>query len=182
MFRGIRTLVRIGTAVLFIMFSAAVLALMLPSEWRVLSVQTGSMEPVLSPGDALLVRKQPATEYKPGDIVTFINPTDRSQTITHRVVERTDGVKRSIFMTKGDANATADPPISENLIVGKQIVSLPYLGRALDFVRTVPGLLITIWLPALWVVGAETRRLSSHYRSLKPYRVSGRAGQQSIHT
>lgn len=174
MLRRLRTLVRFSTAALFIIFSVAVLALVLPGEWRVLSVQTGSMKPVLKPGDAVLVKKMPAREYNPGDVITFINPANRTQTITHRIVERTDGIKRSIFMTKGDANRAADSPISENLIVGKQVARLPYMGYAMDFIRTIPGLLVIIWLPALWLIIAETKRLSDYYRSLKPYKLYGR--------
>src|SRR5690606_31646537 len=103
----LRTVVRICSTALFLGFSAVLLALFLPGNWKALSIQTGSMEPVLSPGDLIIVRKQPVAAYNPGDIVTFINPGNRSQTVTHRILEKADGPYRSVFTTKGDANPAA---------------------------------------------------------------------------
>ncbi len=173
--KWLRTTVRISSTALFIAASAVLLALFLPGSLKILSVQTGSMEPVLSPGDLIIVRKQPVANYRPGDVITFINPADRSQTITHRIVERADGPYRSVFTTKGDANATADRAISENLILGRQVASVPLLGRVVDFTRTLPGLLLVIWLPALWIIAGETRRLTVYFRQSNVYRyVPGR--------
>lgn len=187
MTQKLRSAGRVVITALFVSISAVMLALLLPSSWKVMSVQTGSMEPALSPGDLIVVRSLPAAEYKTGDVVTFINPADRSQTITHRVVDRADGPYRSVFTTQGDANASADQPISENLIIGKQVASLPFLGRAVDFARTLPGLMLIIWLPALILIAGEGRRLINYYRdrdlkyyqSRVPYRLYGRTGGQT---
>lgn len=172
MLRKLRRLLLVGITTLFIVFSVVMLALLLPGGVKFFSVQTGSMEPNLSPGDLVLVRKKAASEYRVGDVVTFINPANRRETITHRIAERADESKQVVFTTKGDANTAADRPISENLIIGKQIASLPLLGHAIDFIRTIPGLLLIIWLPALFIVVGETRRLSAHYRSIRPYKYS----------
>lgn len=176
MLRYIRKFVRMGIAALSLCASAAMLTLLLPSGFRALSVQTDSMKPILNPGDLVLVREQPIKEYQPGDIVTFINPNNPRQTITHRIIERADGLQRSIFTTKGDANAVADRPISENLILGKQIGRLPLAGHLINFVRTLPGLMLVIWLPALLVTLYETKRLSNYYRGTNSYHWLNRCG------
>lgn len=172
--------VRISGAALFLGFSAVLLALFLPGNWKAMSVQTGSMEPQLSPGDLILVRRQSAADYQVGDVITFVNPAHKSQTVTHRIVEKAEGPYRTVFTTKGDANATADRAISENLVIGKQVASVPLLGLVVDFTRTLPGLLMIIWLPALWIIGGETKRLAAYYRRIRPYRLYRGAGKTAV--
>src|SRR5690606_21551192 len=78
---------------------------------RGLSVQTGSMEPAVRPGDLVLVHKVAADTIQTGDIITFANPQNKRETITHRVksVIRDGGPIR--FITQGDANPMPDLPV-----------------------------------------------------------------------
>ncbi len=168
MSRRFQLAANISITTLFIAFGLAMLTLILPTGWKIFSVQSGSMEPALSTGDLVLVHSIPASEYRIGDVITYMDPSNPKQTITHRIAEIKDGQQR-VFVTKGDANHSADRAFNEAMVVGKQEVAVPVVGRAVDFLFTIPGLLIVIWLPALWLIFGETKRLADYYRRIRPY-------------
>lgn len=138
---------------------------------KFLSVQSGSMVPAYSKGDLVVVNRVPDNAYKVGDVITFINPANSKQTITHRVVGIPTAGGKSIgrFETKGDANATTDGSIASNDIVGKVSAGIPLLGFMFDFVRKPLGLILLIYVPALSIIVAEIKRLMKHYKDQEPY-------------
>ena len=73
---------------------------------------SGSMSPTIEKGDMILVKLD--TDYNVGDIISF---KDNGTIITHRIIEIND----NNYVTKGDANNTADNPIKENQIIGKTV-------------------------------------------------------------
>lgn len=136
---------------------------------KVLSVQTGSMVPVLNRGDLVSVTRVPKQNLKAGDIVTYINPRNRKQTITHRIVVLPSAANYQKFIVKGDANPAPDAPVDPTAIIGKVNMHVRYAGYAVDFVRKPIGLAILIYVPALLIIIDEIRRLSRHYAEEKPY-------------
>ena len=48
---------------------------------------TGSMSPLINPGDVVVSIKTPAAELKAGDIITYSIPVDDHRIETHRVTE-----------------------------------------------------------------------------------------------
>src|SRR4030095_769218 len=114
-------IVRTGTISLAMLAGLALLGLSLPiGGQRIMSVQTGSMEPASKTGSLVFVNHISSESIKTGDVITYINPRNKSQTITHRVheiIEKQNGQKQ--FITKGDANYSPDQPISESRIIGK---------------------------------------------------------------
>lgn len=82
-------------------------------------VLSGSMEPALSVNDMVFFSKM--KEYKAGDIVVF---RDGDMTSVHRIVKRS----KDQIITKGDFNNAEDPPISQDKILGKVIMSIPQAG------------------------------------------------------
>ena len=136
---------------------------------KLFSVQTGSMIPALEPGDLTVVTRVPTDALIPGDIVTFVNPDDAKQTITHRIVELPNVMNGDRFVTKGDANNATDAPILPGAIIGKVDAHVPYVGYAVDFVRQPLGLLLIVYIPALLIIIEEIRRLSAHYKMQQPY-------------
>ena len=109
-------------------------------------VLTGSMEPNISVGS--VVYTKPFGSYHSGDVIAF---NQEGRTITHRIVGvkplKASGVS---YTTKGDANNAADSDtVSENKIVGKQVISVPYLGRLIVFLSTVQGFLLFIAIPII---------------------------------
>jgi signal peptidase I len=97
--------IMLGGVVLLIAIAAGAMALGL---WRFAVIDTGSMRPVLNPGDVAVLTPEPVADLRRGQIVAFHPPGEPHLTVTHRAVsiERTrHGV---IIQTKGDANNARD--------------------------------------------------------------------------
>ena len=132
-------------------------------EWRaqeltVLSVQSGSMAPLIQTGDAVAVRPASAEELRPGDVISFYDQTG-SAVVTHRIIATEGGI-----VTQGDANPTPDGVLDTALLIGRVERRLARAGLVLDFARSLPGLLLLVYIPALYVICGETRRLIEFFR------------------
>jgi signal peptidase len=138
-----------------------ILQLTLNTETPVVVVESGSMEPVISRGDLLIVNGIPASdirngtiENKEGDIIVF-NPqgvwsNPPAEPIVHRVVDKKfeDGIWQ--FRTKGDANPIVDEGwVPEGNILGVVVFKIPWIGWVKIFL-TESGLLI----PLLIIISA----------------------------
>lgn len=97
-----------------------------------LSIASGSMEPVLSAGDLVVVHRE--ASYRVDDVVAF---RDAGSLTTHRIVaEVPEG-----FVTKGDANNVQDgQPVSADQVVGRVVLAVPFAGEAALLLRTPAGL------------------------------------------
>lgn len=146
----------IGYVCLVIAAAAVIAGLWKLGHLRLLSVQTDSMAPVYRPGDALLVG--PASELRPGEIVSYMSPTNPGVIISHRLVS-----VDNLLVTKGDNLPKPDVAFSETLVVGRAAASLPRLGYVLDFLHKPIGVALSVYLPASALVIAEIRRLSRYF-------------------
>lgn len=112
-----------------------------------------SMEPTLHDGDALLVKHVDPDEVKVGDIVTLEYPGKGP--IAHRVV-RIEPLPQGgfLFQTKGDANQSSEWwKVAAEEKIAVAFVRIPSLGRALEFIQTMPGrVLLAVNAIALLVV------------------------------
>ena len=106
------------------------------------TVLTGSMEPEISEGDLIIVKE--IDELKVGDIVVF---EDDNSLVVHRIIE----IEGDSLVTKGDANNTADEPITLSLVRGKVVVWVPYVGMIVEFIKTPIGIVIVLALALLLV-------------------------------
>jgi signal peptidase len=87
---------------------------------------TGSMEPKVRPGDALVVQPKAASELQPGQVVVVHDPAVRGRLLSHRLVAR---LSNSELITKGDANANADStPVKPEAVLGLAQLRVPYIG------------------------------------------------------
>src|SRR5476649_2056722 len=68
---------------------------------KLLSVQTGSMTPYIRKGDLVAVTRVPKTQLRVGDVVTYINPRNIKQTITHRIIALPSKANYQKFVVKG---------------------------------------------------------------------------------
>lgn len=146
----------------------------------VLSVQTGSMVPAINKGDLVVVTRVPEKQLKIGDVVTYHNPNNPKQTITHRIVALPIEQNEYKFITKGDANAAQDTPISYEKIIGREVASAPVLGRVIDLVRSPVGIALFIYIPSCLIIWSEIRRLRDHYKSQEPYYASNAIKRQLL--
>jgi len=97
------------------------------------AIVSGSMSPYLEVGDVAIVKRISPAEVKVGDVIQFQEEKVR---ITHRVIEIKESRKKErYFITKGDANASADvEPVYPEQVIGRVIYVVPRAGW------------ITIWL------------------------------------
>jgi len=132
----------------------AISALNIPGNYKLLVVQSGSMEPVIKMGSIVVVK--PSGEYKVGDIITAKEPANPKESLTHRVTEIKERDGKTFYVTKGDANDSPDMEErpKEN-VLGKVIFSIPYLGYPVNFTKTRNGLIILVIIPATIIVYSE---------------------------
>lgn len=110
------------------------------------------------------------TDYPNSDIIVFHQPGNPDELIVHRIVsaEEVNGVL--YFRTKGDGNgfnkwpnipqATDQDPwsippaagVSEDQVVGKVIMRIPWAGHIVLFMRTTLGLVAVVILVALLLI------------------------------
>lgn len=136
---------------------------MLPLEnnYKLLIVNSGSMEPNINIGSVVAI--VPSENYKVGEIVTFPDPqqSNPKKTVTHRIFSiNSDESGNKYFATKGDANDGVDNKlIAESEVIGKYIFDIPYLGYILGYIKTLPGLVLIIIIPATLIIYEEIKKL-----------------------
>lgn len=97
-------------------------------------ILTGSMEPVIMPGDVVLVAKVDYDSIQVGDIIVFDN--GEKIYITHRVIEIIEDSNGRQFVTKGDNNYSKDSELSnESQFRGKVIKIIPNIGLPVLYIR-----------------------------------------------
>ena len=117
-------------------------------------VSSGSMEPAISVGSAILTI--PQKYYSPKDVVSFKLNGDKKTVVTHRIASLADGA----YQTKGDANKTPDAwKVNKGDILGKVAISLPYLGYLINFVKLPYGFILLIIIPATIIIYEELRSI-----------------------
>jgi len=125
----------------------------LKTEYPMLAVASGSMEPTLYKGDLIMVqgvstgydiKVGPKDSAEPGDIIVFHKPTDPSELIVHRAIDKELRGGTWYFQTKGDANSGADNwdgnwktdcDLAENYVVGKVVGHVSRIGYIPLFLR-----------------------------------------------
>ena len=98
--------------------------------YRFLYIATGSMSPALMPGDLIITRQTDVTSLAPGDIIVY---DVAGRQICHRIISIS---QNSIMITKGDANTTADPAISDSDNLQYVCFRIPFAGYPFAFLQT----------------------------------------------
>ncbi len=136
---------------------------------------THSFSRTLHIGDLIIVQgvdpQDLNADYPDSDIIVFHKPGDEEELIVHRIVatEERNGVL--YFYTKGDGNGYNKWPatpetseydpwrdeqgnrgVSEDLVVGKVVMRIPWIGHIVLFMRNSVGLPIVVALIILIVV------------------------------
>jgi signal peptidase I len=135
-------------------------------DYRTMTMLTGSMSPVIDPGDVTIVTPLPVDDVAVGMIIAYHIPIDDHRVVSHRVVSVAQHPDGSVSVqTKGDANTAADP--WEARLLGDTAYQVravvPELGSVIHALRTplvsqalvygAPALLagwllLSIWRPA----------------------------------
>ncbi len=111
-------------------------------------ILSGSMEPLLSVDDLVIIRK--ADDLAVDDVVVY---QSGHSLVIHRII----AIDGDTVTTQGDANNTADAPISRDDIKGTLVASIPGVGRLLDIIRH-PIVVILIIALALFMLERSYRQ------------------------
>jgi len=124
-------------------------------------VTSGSMEPNISLGSAVIVKQVPTERIQVNDVITFQSGDD-PRTTTHRVIEVTEQDGQRAFRTKGDANEDPDQSLvvpGQNARVEGRVMTIagepfaiPYIGYAVQFTKTQTGFTALVIVPFVLLV------------------------------
>ena len=146
--------------VLFILIGILIAISILPvkNNYRILAVMGGSMEPTIPLGALIVVK--PVSDYRVGDIITFKSGLRKNDYTTHRIKAVEEGENQKAYITKGDANEDPETEkITQDKIFGKEFFSIALLGYVLGYIKTLPGLLIIIIIPAVIIIYEEINKI-----------------------
>lgn len=123
---------------------------------RPYTVMSGSMEPAIDTGDAVVVKRIEPAQARLGDVVTFPDPNGDARLLTHRV----RGIQRGAvvrFVTKGDANTEVERwKVAADATIGRVLYRVPRAGSAAHLARSPAGRVGLVGIPAvllgLWLL------------------------------
>lgn len=96
-------------------------------------------------GDLVVTKRTDVQSLQKGDVIAYQNGT---AIVTHRIVNVSSADGETVFQTQGDANNTPDDvKITPGMIVGRKVLTIPYLGRFAMFLQKPIGMLLFIALP-----------------------------------
>lgn len=140
--------------------------------YRCFYVMTGSMEPTIPTDSLVFTKKSEDGKYEVGDIITFASedPTIAGSCNTHRIAEiRTDSDGSIRYVTKGDANPTADAyTVAPQKVHGRVVYNTGKcraVGKIVTFVMTPQGFLLVIIIPLVLVITSTTKDYVKIYKS-----------------
>lgn len=119
---------------------------------QLMVVLTNSMEPKIPAGSILFVKKD--YFYQTGQAIAFTN--QKKIPVVHRIINKVQTPEAILYQVKGDRNDTADDElVSKSQIQGREIFTIPYLGKLSLFLKTPQGFIILIVIPAFLFICFE---------------------------
>ncbi len=114
------------------------------------TVESGSMSPALSTGDAVVISDVNPDDIQAGQVIVFKDWERTDTFIIHRVVAVEDSGYCKYFTTKGDANSSVDPVRTpQGSVVGTLLVNVPRLGTFLEDLRSPLGFAGAVAVPII---------------------------------
>jgi signal peptidase I len=123
---------------------------------KALIVLSGSMTPLMLPGDVVIAKSVDPNELTVGDILTFRDPAGKHNIyVTHRIIALKED-KELIFKTKGDANnAEDDFNVTASKAVGKLVFVIPFVGYLPEIAKNKNIFFFMVILPASLIIISE---------------------------
>ena len=120
-------------------------------------VLTDSMAGTFNGGSLIFCSTVDAKDVHVGEIICFYDPAGSgTTTTTHRVQEIKNTGGTISFVTKGDANNSADSkPVTEDKLIGRYMFHIAGLGSVAMFMQTTPGLVIFALVPIILLVAYD---------------------------
>lgn len=124
------------------------------------TVLSGSMEPVISTGDVIVVKRISASDAQIGDVVSFRLPEDPNRILSHRVTRIRAAAGSIAFVTQGDANTGVERwQVPANGTIGRVEFHIPRLGYVTNRVGSPVGRLAFLVLPAMLLAVSELYKI-----------------------
>ena len=117
---------------------------------RPLVFQSGSMGPTIPTGSVALASTVPAAQLEKGDVVSVF--AANGVRVTHRIIELNRAGQQAQLTLQGDANSTPDREVYTVTEADRVLVHVPWVGYAVDAMRTGPGLFVLGALALLMVL------------------------------
>ena len=150
-------------AVFFIIVIGGLVFVHFSPDYNMYIVRSDSMKPVINTGDTVVIGPQegPFSEgVKAGDIVTYSHGGDF---VTHRVLS----VSGNTLQTKGDAAEDPDlKPVNLSNVIGVYLFRIRGIGYVQNFIRTRPGWLVVVIIPAAILVALLVREIRKRKKEL----------------
>ena len=116
---------------------------------RIDNVVSGSMAPELQRGTMVIALRVDPQTIRTGDVIVFRTIPESDRPMVHRVVEIQQGFPLE-FVTKGDALGQPDKfPVPAWNVLGKVAYHVGLLGFPAQFLRTTPGLVLSLLVPGI---------------------------------
>ena len=158
--RGLRILAAAVTSMLLAAAAAVLLAIAIGPRLGLFQVETvlsGSMRPRFSPGDLLVVVPERVSDVRAGQVISYHIPTGDHRVETHRIVRVAEPGPHPVVITKGDANAAADPWRARlhGRTAWRLVAVVPHLGSVIRTLRQPSFHVVAVLLiPLLLAAGA----------------------------
>ena len=133
----VQTIIMIAIVIVAVLVFWYGLRFVFRTEYPILAVASGSMEPILYKGDLIVIEGidnvndiyvAPKDADPPGDILVYQGP---NELIVHRAIDEKTGTDgKIVFIIHGDANGEgANEQVHESKIIGKYTgFKIPWLG------------------------------------------------------
>lgn len=136
----VKTICNILSTIILVVLLAAAAVILVPMllGYKEMAVLSGSMEPTIPVGSLVYVKPVEASMLEVGDVCTYYL-SDGETFVTHRVMSINPDAQT--LVTQGDANESPDGDIQFSQVYGRADFHLPYLGIAIQNIRTPVGIM-----------------------------------------
>lgn len=134
--------------------------------YKLMIVQSGSMEPSIKTGSVVVVK--PSDSYKIGDVITFGPFTKTKPPTSHRVFDIRVETGQPIYITKGDANNAPDArEVFHSEVMGRILFDVPYIGYAIASAKKPFGFVALILIPAVIITTDQIKNIWQEIKKRK---------------
>jgi signal peptidase I len=157
---ALRPLSFLWTAVFWLVLGVAVglaAATIVPSlfGYRTFNILTGSMEPAIPVGAVVVDEPIKPSEGRPGDVITFPDPSSQGRLLTHRLKHISVRKNRVYAVTRGDANDTSERwNVRANEEIGRVAFVAPKVGYVRQWAAGRGGRFAALAAIVLWALSA----------------------------
>lgn len=134
--------------ILVVLFAAALARLAPLTDRQAIAASSGSMEPAIHRGAAMIVAPVDPAALSVGDVVSM-QAAGGNAVVTHRIVAIVDQPDGRFVQTKADVTPDPDPAlVPASAIIGRVEFSIPLIGFVLALLSVPAGVILVLSLAA----------------------------------